>query len=334
MVYGSLGKDVAQDEIWPAIAKPNRFGVVSSATHLMAQDALNRGFAAVALQARHPLQALRLCREWKIGAILNHRLRRDAPTGHYTVLVDIDGKNVVLHDPLFGPSRILPHAELLELWQPGFPDSEVAGNVLIGVAPVTPEGLVCEFCHTAIPPRGECPNCKGPVSLAPGPLLGCLNHACIARMWNHIYCPGCDSALDAPRAAGTEPSPSNGSTALPPESAAGAAAGGHAVNLEPVFAEIDKFCSYILAVPEAATHPDVEKQLDFLVSSKERLKLALAEALVHQKAYETQMANLVETARQNQAAHFKKVEELNRKAEPLDGAALGRALLKNLGFIN
>jgi len=63
MVYRSFGKTVTPVEIWPAIAKENRFGSISSTTHLMAKDALSRGFAAVAFQASSPLQALRLCNE-------------------------------------------------------------------------------------------------------------------------------------------------------------------------------------------------------------------------------------------------------------------------------
>jgi hypothetical protein len=47
MVYRSFGKDVAQAQIWPAIGKQNRFGSFAATTHLMAQDALRRGFAAV-----------------------------------------------------------------------------------------------------------------------------------------------------------------------------------------------------------------------------------------------------------------------------------------------
>ncbi len=120
MVYHSFGKEVPQSEIWPAIAKQNRFGSLASTTHLMALDALGRGFAAVAIQARHPLQALGLCREPGVRAILNHRLQPDSPAGHYSVLVDLDDKNVVLHDPFLGPSRRLSHAELLDLWQPRF----------------------------------------------------------------------------------------------------------------------------------------------------------------------------------------------------------------------
>src|SRR5438132_8149937 len=95
MVYRSLGKDVAQAEIWSAIAQRNRFGSLASTTHLMARDALSRGFDAVAIQARHPLQALLFCRQLGIRAILNQRLKHDAPAGHYTVFVNIDDKNVV-----------------------------------------------------------------------------------------------------------------------------------------------------------------------------------------------------------------------------------------------
>jgi len=128
MVYRSLGQAVAQAEIWPAIAKENRFGSISSTTHLMAKDALSRGFAALAFQARHPLLSLQQCRDLGIRAILNHRLNPQRPTGHYTVLVDIDDKDVVLHDPFYGPSRQLSHAELLDLWQPNFPGSEIVAT--------------------------------------------------------------------------------------------------------------------------------------------------------------------------------------------------------------
>jgi hypothetical protein len=95
----------------------------------MARDALTRGFSAMAIQVRHPLQALRICRQTGIRAILNHRLKHDAPTGHYSVMVDLDDKNVVLHDPYYGPARNVPHVELLELWQPLFSSSEMAPNI-------------------------------------------------------------------------------------------------------------------------------------------------------------------------------------------------------------
>jgi ABC-type bacteriocin/lantibiotic exporter with double-glycine peptidase domain len=161
MAYRSLGREVPQAEIWPAIGKVNRFGSLASTTYLMAQDALKRGFTAVAIQTRHPLQVLRLCRDSGIRAVLNHRPRKDSPAGHYSLLVDIDDKNVVLHDPSSGPSRSFSHDEMLELWQPRFPNSEIAGYMMIAIAPASATSIAaCEFCHTVMPAKVECPQCK------------------------------------------------------------------------------------------------------------------------------------------------------------------------------
>src|ERR1700730_17141694 len=169
MVYRSLGKPVEQTAIWPAISKENRFGRISSTTHLMTQDALNRGFSAVAIQARNPLDALRLCSAKGIRAILNHRAQADSSAGHYTVLVDIDNKDVIVHDPLFGAARRLPHAQLLELWMPQIANSEIVGGVLIAVGmPAEAETPACEFCHTPMRRSIDCPRCGKPTCLEPG----------------------------------------------------------------------------------------------------------------------------------------------------------------------
>jgi hypothetical protein len=337
MVYRSLGKEVPQAEIWTAIAKKNRFGSLASTTHLMAKDALGRGFASVAIGARHPLQILRICHESGIRAILNHRLQHDSPAGHYTVLVDIDDKNVVLHDPFFGPSRCLSHAELIELWQPYFPNSEIAGNALIGIATEPPTVDPCRFCRTPMPSSIDCPNCNQPVGLQPGGLLGCMNHTCIARMWNYVCCPACDYTWslgsDAPQSALSASFSGQGSArhggAVPP--AEQAVAQGTPINFDRMFSAMDEFCAHILALP-IAPDPQLRQQLDFISASKEKITLAYAEQQARQKAQERQVAALRETAKLRQEAHRKKMEELNRVAPPLDGNALGHALLKNLGF--
>lgn len=333
MVYRSFGKEVSQAEIWPAIAKENRFGTIASTTHLMAKDALTRGFAAVAFQARDPLQALRLCCQSGMRAILNHRSTNDSPTGHYTVLVDLDERDVVLHDPFYGPSRRVPHAELLELWQPHFPNSEIAGYLLIGIGTETSTATSCWLCRASIPPTVPCPKCQGPVSLQPSVLLGCVSSDCVARMWNFICCPFCDSGFTLT----AQGAPGNRIQSGPPLPASPAAQPTEPLQKDPlnlgrVFAEIDKFSSFVLTIPGAANHPQIKKRLDFLASSKERLRLLQAEALVHRKVHQDQLAKFVQTAKQNEEAHRKKMEELNRPAPPLDGNALGHALLKNLGL--
>ncbi len=331
MVYRSLGKEVAQDEIWPAIAKENRFGSVASTTHLMAQDALSRGFAAVAFQARDPLQALRLCSESGTRAILNHRPTYDSPTGHYSVLVNMDERDVVLQDPLYGPSRRVPHAELLELWQPRFANSEIMGNLLIGIAGEVPAATACWLCRTSMPSTVACPKCQKPVSLQPSTLLGCASSECVARVWNYICCPACDFGftLDARGVScgRIQPDP-----AVPPAPDSQPTAEKDPLNLNRVFAELDKFYSFVLTLPGTAANPEIKKQLDFIATSKEKLRLASAESLVYRKAHQDQLAKMAQTAKQNEEAHRKKVEELNRPSPPLDANALGQAFLKNIGM--
>ncbi len=334
MVYRSLGKEVAPAEIWPAIAKENRYGSIASTTHLMAKDALSRGFAAVAFQASHPLEALRLCCESGARAILNHRPAPDSPAGHYTVLVDVDARDVVLHDPFYGPSRRVPHVELLDLWKPLPPISEIGGYLLIAIAAQPPTPAPCWLCSAPMPAQVACPGCKQPVGLQPAAILGCMNGECVAHMWNYICCPFCDCGFTS----GAQVSPG---VPLPPDPnhpglpAAQPATGRqeNPLDFTRLFAEVDKFCSYILTIPGAAAHPEIKKRLDFLAACKEKLKLGAVESLARRKAHQEQLAKMMQTAKQNKEAHRKRMEELNQPSPPLDGNALGRALLRNLGFI-
>ncbi len=325
MVYRSFGKEVPQAGIWPLIAKQNRSGSLASTTHLMALHALNQGLSAVTIQARHPLQVLRICRENGIRAILNHRLGPDSAAGHFTVLLDINDHNVVLHDPFLGPSRQVPHAELLQLWQPQSPDAEIAGNVLIGIAADPAPLPACEFCHTIVPSKIDCPRCGKAIGLQPGDLLGCIRDGCIARMWNYVACPLCDfmwsfneagtSAADFPRATPGAVNP---------------IADAH--NFAPLFEALDKFTGHVMSIPGAANHPDVKANLDLIASCKDKIKFAQAEELANHKTRLDQMTALREESQAKEEAHRKRVEALKTPPPPLDGNALGHALLKNLGF--
>lgn len=323
MVYKSFGKDVQQAAIWPLIAKPNRFGVVSSTTHLMALHAISQGFQALAIQARHPIQVLRICRENGIRAILNQSLQPGVPTGHYTVLVDIDDKSVVLHDPYSGPARRMSHAELTQLWQPSAANSEITGNVLIAIAADVAPIPACEFCRTAIPAAMACPRCAKPVALSPAAALGCVRDGCIARMWNYVACPACDFLFN-------ESGKSSGESAsaaykqepdIPP-----------LPDLEQMFAELDKFCNLVLSAPGAAEHPEVRTQIDFLQASKDTVRQAQAQALAEMRTHLDRVQAFAAESRKKAEEHRKKVAEINAPLPPLDGNALGAALLKNLGF--
>jgi hypothetical protein len=348
MVYRSLGQEVPQRLIWPLIAKKNIYGSIASTTHLMTADAITRGFVAVAIQARHPLQALRVCRDSGIRAILNHRLQPDSPAGHYTVFVDIDAANVKLHDPYFGPSRRLAHDVLLDLWQPRLANSEIVGNFLIGIAaPESADVPPCETCHTPFVKVVQCPRCKNGVSLEPVALLGCMNNACGARLWNYVCCPTCDltwnftveptrrsagAASSAPAAAASASAESAPPAFAAQPSSAAPSSAPDPLNFGKLFEELDKFCNHILSIPAAANHPDIKKQFDFIKSSKEQLLLAHAESVVNRKLHQEQLAAFIETAKQRKEAHQKNLDKLNEPLGPLDGDALARALLKNLGI--
>jgi len=350
MVYRSFGQEVSQRLIWPLIAKENIYGSIASTTHLMAADAVTRGFSAVAIQARHPLQALRVCRDAGIRAIMNHRLQPDSPAGHYTVFVDLDDTNVKVHDPFFGPSRRVTHDVFLDLWQPRLPKSEIVGNFLIGIAAGESKQVPpCETCHTPFVKRVQCPRCKNGVSLEPLALLGCMNNACGARLWNYVCCPTCDLTwnftVEAPRTSATvaatganapaapaEPAIAAGTSA--PPAAAAAAASADPLNFNKLFEELDKFANQILTIPGAANHPEIKKQFDFIKASKEQMLLAHAESAVNRKIHQDQLAALEQGAKQRQEAHQKKLDELNKPLAALDGDALARALMKNVGLVN
>jgi hypothetical protein len=331
MVYRSLGKEIPQMQIWPSIAKPNRAGNLASTTHLMAQDALTRGFSAMAIQVRYPLQALRICRHNGIRAILNHRLRQDAPTGHYSVLVDLDDKNVILHDPYYGSARNVSHADLLQLWQRRFSSSEIVGNILIGVAAQPPEIADCPLCRTPIPPTAQCPKCAQQVLLQPGALLGCINTACAGRMWNYICCPACDYTWTfTVQSPGGQAGPSVSSPASDPQTTE--QVDQDPWDLRPLFSQLDQFCKHILGLPGAANHPEIKEQLDFIAMNREKLILAGAEERAHLKTHEERMAVMSRVAKEKEDAHRRTMEELNKPLPPLDGNALGNEFLNNLGL--
>lgn len=310
-------EELTQGEIWPEISKPNRAGSLSSATHLMVAHARRRGFAAIAIQARYPLVALLGCRENGIRAILNHRLRPDSPAGHYSVLLDVDAESVVLHDPLYGPRRRVPNAELLELWQPYYENSEIAGNVLIGIAARPAAVPACPMCRTPIPGSVPCARCGEPVALQPADLLGCVGAGtCIGRLWNYLCCPACDNMWTF--------------AASPP--AAVAEDGSDPWNLGPLFAELDKFRRNVLGIPGVADRADVREQLELIERNKEKLKLAEKEEAAVQKARDARMAEVQRKYGEEAAAVEKAREEAARPAAAADGAALGDALLTELGI--
>lgn len=346
MIYRAFGLETPQRLVWPLISKKNQYGKIAAFTYLITADVLNRRFAAVAMQARDPLRTLRLCRESGIQVILNHRLKADSPAGHYSVFLDIDDTHVTLHDPSYGPSRRLPHDELLDLWQPRVPDSEIVGNFLIGISAKPSEPPPCKICQTPLRRSITCPRCKNRVPLQPGELLGCMNGDCSARMWDYVCCPSCDLTwnftVSAPQVSDASASATPTVSEPPPATALAAPAAPSSplsppkstLDLTKLFTDLDAFCNQIRSIPAAASHPDVMAQLDFISASKDKLTQAVAAEEARQSAYFAKLAAVAQAVQASKEAHQKKLEELKKPLAALDGDALARALLKNLGYLS
>lgn len=328
MVYSALGKPVSGSAIWPKICKQNKAGILSSTTHLMVSHALSCGFAAVAVQARSPIQILRACLDSGIYAILNHRCQNGDSAGHYTTLVDMDDQNVILHDPFVGPARRVPHADLLNLWQPLSYGSEIAGNVIVCVSAVSQDPANCNLCKAAIPSDAECPECGTLVPLRPAAPLGCIDSRCLGRLWSFLCCPKCDhmwtfDVSERQRAQGPGLHPQG--IELPTRSA-------ESIDLTPLFAAFDKFCDHIREIPGAETHTRIRQQLDFIRASKEKLKQAQVEMGAFHAMRRQQSETKLQEAQRRLELHKQKMKDLGTPGPPLDANELGRALLQELGF--
>jgi hypothetical protein len=140
---------------------------------------------------------LSICEANHIPAILNHRLHTMSALGHYTVFLRLTSTDVVVHDPQFGPQRLVPHAHILSLWKPLPTGSEITGNIIIALRMPTQAPFKCSLCNTPVPSTITCPYCSHVFPLSPRQVLGCVSHACKARLWAHIICPSCDSQVSS-----------------------------------------------------------------------------------------------------------------------------------------
>ncbi len=320
MVYRSFGRSVTQGDVWPAIAKVNRFGSLASTTHLMTRDAILRGFQAIAIGARDPIQVLRLCHSRGIRVILNQRLDAGSDAGHYTVMTGIDDTSVTLHDPSYGPSRVVSHEQLISLWQPRKPESEITGNALIaiGLTKQTDGPSDCPLCHTAIPSTFECPRCKQSIALTPTQVLSCISKTCEARNWNFVCCPSCDSLWDFQESA-PEPEKASDSSGIPE-------------SVHRAFERLAEFIAHVHTVPGAAEHPDIREHLDVLSGKREGIDEAFDGVERNKELHAERMRKFQNTAEQNRAKHRQREESLKSEMGELDGNALGSSLLRELGF--
>jgi hypothetical protein len=195
MVYRSFGLECTQAEIWRRIAQPGPWGLDRTNTRVLCADALSRGLGALVVRASEPWQTLTSGTIRGIRLILNHRVNTTKPEGHYTVLVGVDDRDAILHDPQSGPSRYLTRSELLELWRQDHGQSEISGQVLVAFSNIGTAAAECALCGAITPASVPCVNCREPIPLHASAILGCANAVCHARTWERVFCPYCDIGL-------------------------------------------------------------------------------------------------------------------------------------------
>jgi hypothetical protein len=194
MAYRRCGLEVEQAVVWQSIAREYN-GHFRAHSYLMARDALERGLVAVVLQSHRPWEILEACWRHDIAVILNHRLEADSHEGHYSLLAGMRGDRIRVQDPWLGPNVQYSRDEFLELWLPFGPNSEIAGNVLIAIAPALVQPPIWCHCNQLFEDALACPRCQTAIPLKPVVALGCWNERCSERLWWRLFCPNCDCPI-------------------------------------------------------------------------------------------------------------------------------------------
>lgn len=192
MIYQSMGINIPQLSIWRVISLPDAHGGRFARTYRLAFDPLLRGLNAIAIKAIDPIRAVKQILASGCSVIMNHRLKEDTSTGHYTVALSADDNFIAFHDPQFGPAQKRSLDEMRLLWTPKYQSCEITGNFLIAIAR-SPTANKCNNCSTMIPKSKTCPTCLASFPLQPAVALGCIDEHCPARLWQLIVCPYCDT---------------------------------------------------------------------------------------------------------------------------------------------
>lgn len=195
MLYRSFGADCSQAEVWDKVSRPSAGRGRRGRTYLLAADAIERGYAALVIKADDPWKLLQRCHTHTVGVILNHRLRANQTSGHYSVVVDVGDDHIVLHDPREGPDQRLTRDELLQLWKSEPMRSEITGYVMVAISRTDVPAAPCSQGHDPVPETLACRRCQKQVKLQPAAILGCMAENCPDCTWNRVYCPFCDNHL-------------------------------------------------------------------------------------------------------------------------------------------
>lgn len=195
MVYKSFGQDVTQDEIFEFTATPclgtDKRGAKHPPTnplYKMAQDPLNRGYHAIAMQAKDPMKFFLLFSRIKDRVRVILSMRPGPGLSHLIVFTDVTKKYLMFNDPGGkGPSYRLSREKFIKKWEPNYALVAISKDVL--------KAYNCPVCGKSVHDKVACPECGEGIPLEPKEALGCVDDGCPGKMWTLLLCPYCSSNI-------------------------------------------------------------------------------------------------------------------------------------------
>ncbi len=165
--------------IWGRIATNDGRGGRYARCYRLAADLCHAGIAATVLQAAAPWTALQAAAQAGLPTIVNLRLAADSALGHFAVVTAIGSEHIGLHDPQFGPNRLLQREPFLQLWTTAVAGGETVGSTMIVAAGPQPVlGALRPW------PEQTCGRCQRPFPIPP--IQSLLAAA------SGVFCPWCD----------------------------------------------------------------------------------------------------------------------------------------------
>ena len=147
MVYRSFGRIADQETVWNELQSYSAEKTRTRTFHL-ARNALEHGLSAVVVRIRNPMAFLLAENFPEVRVISVCRIHRDSGLGHFSLFLGMDSETQTgsLHDPQFGPNRLVDITEFLELWTPRGTNDEITKNIAVLIAETQTVPTVCSAC--------------------------------------------------------------------------------------------------------------------------------------------------------------------------------------------
>jgi len=179
MIYQHFGLDLNEECVFQDVIGIDVRGGQNCRTYLMCQDAINKGYAAIAFRADDVRNTIKACRENDIELIVLFHASPGSLAAHFCVINNVLPGGVYLKDPKLDETRekSLKFRELDNLMQAThLPGDDICGNnTMIAISKnAWSSGIQCKN-----------PKCRHFIPMIPE----------IEDHIQHVICPYCDSAF-------------------------------------------------------------------------------------------------------------------------------------------